>query len=166
MGSLRFLLHAASNVAANVRRRRLPVLKDGFCVSTVSIVCGRATGSMAVVAGCTYWTGRRLARPRVVIVIADDADGADGIFCPPWFQLGLAFIAKGNPNIPYSKERLRTTQAGPATARGFFGQPLGPPEAAANSSAGLPFDGSQLTFFSMSSRAYVAPARARAASKA
>jgi hypothetical protein len=36
LGSLRFLLHAASNVAANVRRRRLPVLKGGFCVSTVS----------------------------------------------------------------------------------------------------------------------------------
>jgi hypothetical protein len=69
---------AASNVAANVRRRRLPVLKGGFCVSTVSIVCGRARESMAVVAGCTYWTGRRLARPRVVIVIADDADLADG----------------------------------------------------------------------------------------
>jgi hypothetical protein len=81
MGSLRFLLHAASNVAANVRRRRLPVLKSDFCVtivSTVSIVCGRALGSMAVVAGCTYWTGRRLARPRVVMAIADDADGADG----------------------------------------------------------------------------------------
>jgi hypothetical protein len=119
---------------------------------------------MAVVAGCTYWTGR-LARPRVVIVIADDADGADGIFCPPWFQLGSAFMAKGNPNIPYSKERLRTTQAGPATAWGFLGQPLGPPEAAANSSAGLPFDASQLTFISMSSRAYMAPAWARAASK-
>jgi hypothetical protein len=85
MGSLRFLLHAASNVAANVRRRRLPVLKSDFCVSivsTVSIVCGRALGSMAVVAGCTYWTGRRLARPRVVMVIADDADGADDVFWP------------------------------------------------------------------------------------
>jgi len=30
---------------------------------------------MAVV---TYWTTRRLARPMIVIVIADDADGADG----------------------------------------------------------------------------------------
>ena len=53
-------------------------MKGGFCVSTVSIVCGRARGSMAFVAGRTYWTGRRLARPRVVIVIADDADLADG----------------------------------------------------------------------------------------
>jgi hypothetical protein len=57
-------------------------MKGGFCVSTVSIVCGRAPGLMAVVAGCTYWTGRRLPRPRIVIVIADDADGADGIFWP------------------------------------------------------------------------------------
>jgi hypothetical protein len=29
----------------------MDLLKGGFCVSTVSIVCGRATGSMAVVAG-------------------------------------------------------------------------------------------------------------------
>src|SRR5207247_4006716 len=43
---------AASNVAADVRRHKLPVLKGGFCVSTVSIVCGRAPGSVAVVAGC------------------------------------------------------------------------------------------------------------------
>jgi hypothetical protein len=60
----------------------LPVLKSGFCVSTVSIVCGRVSGSMAVVSGCNYWTGRRLARPMNVIVIADDADGADGVFRP------------------------------------------------------------------------------------
>jgi hypothetical protein len=66
---------------ANVRTRRLPVLKRGFCVSTVSIVCGRAPGSMAVVAGCTYWTGRRFARPQIVIGIADNADGAHGF--PP-----------------------------------------------------------------------------------
>jgi hypothetical protein len=32
-------------------------MKGGFCVSTVSIVCGCDPGSMAVVAGCTYWTG-------------------------------------------------------------------------------------------------------------
>jgi hypothetical protein len=62
------------------RRRRLPLLKGGFCVSTVGIACGGARGSMAIVAGCTYWTGRRLARPMIVIVIADGADGADGIF--------------------------------------------------------------------------------------
>jgi hypothetical protein len=75
--SLKDPLHVTSPLlqgAANVSRRRLPALKGGFCVSTV---CGRAPGSMAVVAGCTYWTGRRLARPRVVIVIADDADGAN-----------------------------------------------------------------------------------------
>jgi len=57
-------------------------MKGGFCVRTVSIVSGRAPGSTAVLAGCTYWTGRRLARPMIVIVIADDADGADGIFWP------------------------------------------------------------------------------------
>ena len=57
-------------------------MKGGFCVSTVSIVSDRAPGSTAVVAGCSYCLGRRLARPKVVIVIADDADGADGIFGP------------------------------------------------------------------------------------
>jgi len=79
--SLKDPLHVMSALlqgAANVRRRRLSVLKGGFCVSTVSIVCGRAPGSMAVVSGCSYWTAGRLARPRVVIVIADDADSADG----------------------------------------------------------------------------------------
>jgi hypothetical protein len=60
----------------------LPKMKGGFRVSTVSIVSGRAPGSTAVVAGCIYCLGRRLARPKVVIVIADDADGADGIFWP------------------------------------------------------------------------------------
>jgi hypothetical protein len=62
--SLKDPLHVTSPLLqgrAMFRRRRLPVLKGGFCVSTVSIVCGRAPGSMAVVSGCTYWTGRRLA---------------------------------------------------------------------------------------------------------
>ena len=104
--------------AANIRRRRLPVLKGGFCVSTVSIVCGRAPGSMAVVAGCIYWTRRRLARPRVVIVIADDADGADGadgIFDrrthPDHPASGSAFTTEGNFDAQRPKERLRATQA-------------------------------------------------------
>jgi hypothetical protein len=39
---------------------------------------------MAVVAGCTYWTGRRLGRPRIVIVVADDADGADANAALPY----------------------------------------------------------------------------------
>ena len=43
-------LHAAKMM----RSDGSPVLKSGFCVSTVSIVCGRAPGSMAVVLGCTY----------------------------------------------------------------------------------------------------------------
>ncbi len=107
---------------------------------------------------------------------ADDADGADGIFRPRMNPdhpcSGSAFTTERNLNTPYSKERLRTTQAasdasGLATARGFLGQPLAPIEAAANLNAGLPFDASQLTFISMSSQVtYVAPARARAASKA
>jgi hypothetical protein len=127
MGSLRFLLHAASNVAANVRRRRLPVLKSDFCVSivsTVSIVCGRALGSMAVVAGCTYWTGRRLARPRVVMVIADDADGADDVFWPradpDHSGSSSAFTTEGDVDAQYPKERLRTTQAAPRPRGGSW----------------------------------------------
>jgi hypothetical protein len=141
-----------------------PVLKGGFCVSTVSIVCGRAPGSMAIVAGCTYWTGRRLARPRIVIGIADDADG---IFRPrmdPDHLVPVAFMTGGNLNTPYSKERLRTTQAVPL----FLGQPLAPLERRPRTRVRvLPFDASQLTFISISSQVTrVAPARARAASKA
>jgi hypothetical protein len=116
MGSLRFLLHAAS---------RLPVLKGGFCVSTVSIVCRRTRGSMAVVAGCAYWTGRRLTQRRVVIVIADDADGADGIFRPrmdpDYPGSSSPFTAEGNVDAQYPKECLRTTQSA-----GEFSGTLGP----------------------------------------
>jgi hypothetical protein len=45
-------------------------MKGGFCVSTVRIVGGRDPGS----------NGRRLARPRIVVIVAGAADGADGIF--------------------------------------------------------------------------------------
>jgi hypothetical protein len=125
--SLKDPLHVTSPLLqgrAMFRRRRLPVVKGGFCVSTVSIVCGRAPGSMAVVAGCIYWTGRRLARPRVVMVIADDADGADGIFWPRMDPdhsgSSSAFTTEGNLNSPYSKERLRTTQAAPRPRGGSW----------------------------------------------
>jgi hypothetical protein len=93
----------------------LPVLKSGFCVSTVSIVCGRAPRSMAVVSGCTYWTARRLARPMIVIVIADDADGADGIFRPrmdpDYPGSSSPFTTEANVDAQYPKECLRTTQS-------------------------------------------------------
>jgi len=140
----------------NVRMRRLPVLKGAFCVSTVSIVCGRAPGSMAVVSGCTYWTGRRLARPRIVIVIADDADGTDGIFWPrtdfDHSGSSIGLHDRRRCGCPVPEGMSAHDASGPATARGFLGQPLAPLEAAANSSAGLPFDASQLTFISMSSQ--------------
>src|SRR6516225_10328843 len=74
------------------------------------------------------------------------------VWMPDHTGSSSAFMAEGNLNTPYSKERLRHDASGPATARGFLGQPLAPLEAAANSSAGLPFDASQLTFISMSSQ--------------
>jgi hypothetical protein len=93
-------------------------MKGGFCVSTVStvsIVCGRAPGSMAVASGCAYWTRRRLARPMIVIVIADDADGADGILWPRMDPdhpgSSSALTTEGNVDAPYPKECLRTTQS-------------------------------------------------------
>jgi hypothetical protein len=39
--------------AVNVRRCGIPILKCGFCVSTVSIVCGRARGSIGCCRGLT-----------------------------------------------------------------------------------------------------------------
>jgi hypothetical protein len=96
----------------------LPKTNAGFCVSTVSIVSGRDHGSVAVVAGGTE---RRLARPRIVVCVADDADGADGIFRPRMDPdhsgSSSAFTTEGNLNSPYSKERLRTTQADEAELR-------------------------------------------------
>jgi hypothetical protein len=80
----------------------LSKMKGGFCVSTVSIVSGRVPGSTGVVAGCIYYLGRRLAQPKIVIVGADDADGADGIFGPRMDPdhpgSGSAFMAEGNLN--------------------------------------------------------------------
>src|SRR5262245_50083800 len=89
-------------------------MKGGFCVSTVSIVSGRAPGSTAVVAGCIYCLGRRLARPKVVIVIADGADGADGIFGPhvdrDYPGSSSAFTTEGNVDAQYPQERLSPAQ--------------------------------------------------------
>jgi hypothetical protein len=83
---------------------------------------------MAVVAGCTYWTGRRLARPKIVIVIADDADGADGadgIFWPrtdaDHSGSSSTFTTEGYVDAQYPKECLRTTQSA-----GEFPGTLGP----------------------------------------
>ena len=82
------------------RARRLARVKGGFCVSTVSGVCGRKSESMAAVAGCIYWPGRLLARPKVVIIVADAADDADGIFGrrtdPDHPASSSAFASEGN----------------------------------------------------------------------
>ena len=82
------------------RARRLARVKGGFCVSTVSSVCGRESESMAAVADCIYWPGRLLARPKVVIIVADAADDADGIFVrrmdPDHPISSSAFTAEGN----------------------------------------------------------------------
>src|SRR5262249_32623272 len=79
-------------------------------------------GSTAVLAGCTYWTGRRLARPMIVIVIAD---GADGIFRPrmdpDYPGSSSSFTAEGNVDAQYPKECLRATQSA-----GEFPGTLGP----------------------------------------
>jgi hypothetical protein len=96
---------------ANVRTRRLPVLKRSFCVSTVSIVSGRAPGSTAVVAGCIYCPGRRLARRKIG---ADDADGADGSFGPradpDHPSSGSTFTTEGDVDVQHP--------AGPAQSLG------------------------------------------------
>jgi hypothetical protein len=57
-----------------------------------------------------------------VIVVADDADGADGIFGPRMYPdhpiSSSAFTAEGNPDAQCPKERLRATQvAGEGTRR-------------------------------------------------
>jgi hypothetical protein len=114
----------------------LPKTNAGFCVSTVSIVSGRDHGSVAVVAGGTE---RRLARPRIVVCVADDADGADGIFRPRMDPdhsgSSSAFMAEGNLNTVLEGTSAHDA-SGLATARGFLGQPLAPIEAAANLNAG------------------------------
>jgi hypothetical protein len=80
---------------------------------------------MAVVSGCTYWTARRLARPMIVIVIADDADGADGIFWsrtyPDHSGSSSALTTEGDVDAQYPKECPRTTQSA-----GKFPGTLGP----------------------------------------
>jgi len=58
------------------------LLKGRFCVSTVSTVRGRALGSMVVVSAAPMGPGGGWLDRGVVIDIADDADGADGIFRP------------------------------------------------------------------------------------
>ena len=88
---------------------RLPEMKGSFCVSTVSIVGGRGLGSTAVVVGCAY--GRRLARQRIVIVIADDADGIFRPTDPNHPGPSSAFTTEGNVDAHYPQECLRTTQS-------------------------------------------------------
>ena len=64
--SLKGPFHAMSPFgegAGQVMTHRLPVLKRGFCVSIVS---GRDSGSVAVVAGCIYLP-RAMARPKIII---------------------------------------------------------------------------------------------------
>jgi hypothetical protein len=90
-------------------------MKGGFCVSTVSIVSGHSPGAMPLVAGCTYWPARRLARPRLLIVVADTADSADSIFTPrtdpDHSGSSSAFTIEGKLDAQCSKERLCATQA-------------------------------------------------------
>jgi hypothetical protein len=80
-------------------------MKGGFCVSTVRIVGGRDPGS----------NGRRLARPRIVVIVAGAADGADDIFGPrvdPDYPGSCsAFTGEGNVDAQDPKELLRATQA-------------------------------------------------------
>jgi hypothetical protein len=98
-------------------------MNSGVCVSTVSSVCGRESESMAAVAGCIYWPGRLSARPKVVIIVADAADGADGIFGrrtdPDHPGSSSAFASEGNNDTQCPKEWLRTTQAASEGPRGL-----------------------------------------------
>jgi hypothetical protein len=65
----------------------------------------------------------------IVILIADDADGADGIFWPRTDPdhpgSSSAFITEGNLNTPYSKERLRRRKR-PRDHAGALGLTSGP----------------------------------------
>src|SRR5262249_48914168 len=92
----------------------LSKMKGGFCVSTVSIVSGRVPGSTGVVAGCIYYLGRRLAQPKIVIVGADDADGADGIFGPRMDPdhpgSGSTFTTEGDVDAQHPQDCLCTMQ--------------------------------------------------------
>jgi len=107
--------------AANIRTHRLLKMKGDFCVSTGSIVGGRAPRSTAVVAGGTYWTGRRLARPKIVVVGADDADGTDGVFGPRTDpdQSGSssAFTTEGDVDAQYVRGKCPAGCAGRARRR-------------------------------------------------
>jgi hypothetical protein len=92
-------------------------MKGGFCVSTVSIVSGRAPRVDGCPRGLHLLDRRRLARPMIVIVIADDADGADGadgIFGPrvdrDYPGSSSAFTTEGNVDAQYPQERLSPAQ--------------------------------------------------------
>jgi hypothetical protein len=123
-----------------VRSCRLP--NEGRVLrQSGSIVSGHSPGAMPLVAGCTYWPARRLARPRLLIVVADTADGADGLFGaradPDHPASSSTFTTELNVNAHDPQERLRTTQAA-GEARGFFGQtaaPLERPESARSAPA-------------------------------
>jgi hypothetical protein len=64
-----------------------------------------------------------LTRPRVVIVIAHDADGADGVFESPTYPddpaPGMAFATEGNVDAQYPKENLCIRRSRPVSARDF-----------------------------------------------
>ena len=85
----------------------------GFCVSNVSIVGDPGPGSTALVADCTNWRRRRSVRSRIVIFVANDADGADGIFGPRVDPdhpgSSSAFTTEGDLDAQRAKERLHTT---------------------------------------------------------
>jgi hypothetical protein len=97
----------------------LSKMKGGFCVSTVSIVSGRVPGSTGVVAGCIYYLGRRLAQPKIVIVGADDADGADGIFGPRMDPdhpgSGSTFTTEGDVRRPSTRRNACARRKSPGS---------------------------------------------------
>ncbi len=68
--------------------------------------------------------GRGGVRPDLGSIIADAADGADGIFESPTYPddpgAGVAFMAKRNVDAQSPQERLRVTQAASERA-GIFG---------------------------------------------
>src|SRR5262249_5868958 len=76
--------------------RRLPKMKGGVYVSTVSSVGRPDPGAMAVVSSCTDRPQRPCVRPGIVIIVVA-ADGADGIFGP-----------RMNPDHPGSSSAFTT----------------------------------------------------------
>ena len=70
--------------------------------------------------------GRRLARPKIAIVGADDADGADGIFACA--RILMILLPSRPPRLKVrsmanTRRKVCARRRRPASARGFWGQP-------------------------------------------